>query len=97
MMSHREHSCQALVAVRDRYRTPNTSAVGNGSDRMTFICFIESSASRVPHMEALDASTLDEARLQTRRLLSQHSRARLARIFFDAVEVEVLPVKAPPC
>ncbi len=57
---------------------------------MTFFCFLESANSSVPHMEPLDAESLEEARQQAKRLLSRHTQAMSARIYLDAEEVDVL-------
>lgn len=71
--------------------------LGNGSGRVTFICFIKSGSGDVPYVEPLDADTLEGARVQTRRLLRQHSSVRMARIYLDATEVEILPSEDGSC
>ena len=48
------------------------------------------------HMEPLDAETLEEARQQASHLLRQHHSAKAARIFLDAVEVDILEAKGEP-
>lgn len=57
---------------------------------MPYFCFVESTSTAVPHMELLDADCLDQARSETQRLLGQHSSAARARIFLDAVEMDIL-------
>lgn len=49
---------------------------------MTYICFIESSNSRVPHMEPLLVDDRKTALEKARRLLSQHSSAIAAHVFY---------------
>lgn len=48
---------------------------------MTCFCFIESSILSVPHMEALAASDLDQAKLEAGALLDQHASGFAAHVF----------------
>lgn len=48
---------------------------------MTYICFVESDILSVPHMEPLDASTVEEAREEARHLLGQHASGIAAHVF----------------
>ncbi|NBW11677.1 MAG: hypothetical protein EBR82_26960 [Caulobacteraceae bacterium] len=57
---------------------------------MTFFCFLDTDRSDTPHMEPLDAASLDDARIEARRLMAQHASASRARIFLDAAEVDML-------
>ena len=47
---------------------------------MTYICFVESDISSVPHMEPLAADSLGAAMLETEHLLKRHSSAVRAHI-----------------
>jgi len=63
---------------------------------VTFFCFLDSDHVPMAHMEPLDAETLEEARQQASHLLRQHHSAKAARIFLDAVEVDILEAKGEP-
>lgn len=68
----------------------------SGSDlALTYYCFIDSRFSNTPHMEALDADSLEQAKAEARRLMSQHASAVAARIFLDDDEVAVLQRGTP--
>ncbi len=57
---------------------------------MSFICYVETRTSTVPHMEALPVDTLAEARLHARRLLTQHRKPVAAHIFHDDERVDTI-------
>lgn len=59
---------------------------------MTYICFIESDILSVPHMEPLSAQTLDDARIEARRLLATHASGIAAHVF--AGEERVISLSA---
>ncbi len=48
---------------------------------MTFICFVESDNSDVPHMEPLRATTFADARVEARKLLAGHATGIIANVF----------------
>ncbi len=62
---------------------------------MTFFCFLDTDRGETPHMEPLDAAALDDARIEARRLMTQHASACRARIFLDAAEVDMLRREDP--
>lgn len=47
---------------------------------MTYICFVESHLSDVPHMEPLSATDLETAQAEAERLLKSHSSGVAAHI-----------------
>lgn len=47
---------------------------------MTYFCFVESDTSDVPHMEPLDADTLDAALREAEHLLKHHTSGVRAHI-----------------
>ncbi len=49
---------------------------------VTYICFVESETSSVPHMHPLTAEDLETAQAEAQRLLNLHSSAVAAHIFF---------------
>lgn len=57
---------------------------------MTFICFIESEGSSVPHMEPMTADNLATALVEARRMLGTHSRPLAAHVFKDDQRVETI-------
>jgi hypothetical protein len=59
---------------------------------LTFICFVESNVSAVPHMEPLTAMTPEEARNEALRLLRNHSSGVAAHVY--AGDDHVYSVKA---
>lgn len=50
---------------------------------MTYFCFIEIGAGKVPHMEPLDADTLHDAKAQAAAMLLRHSTGTTARVVKD--------------
>lgn len=57
---------------------------------MTFFCFLDTDQGDTPHMEPLDAASLEDARAEARRLMVAHASASRARIFLDAAELDML-------
>lgn len=57
---------------------------------VTYFCFLHSRPERTPHMEPLDADSVEEAKAQARRLLREHTSAHAARVYFGADEVAFL-------
>lgn len=48
---------------------------------MTYLCFIETQTSSVPHMEALDADTLEEAQAAAHRMIGEHRAPVAVHLF----------------
>ena len=48
---------------------------------MTVICYVHTSGTRIPHMEALAAADVDDALRSARRMLGEHEGAYLAEVF----------------
>jgi len=64
---------------------------------MTYICFIESRLSSVPHMEPLLVDDVQSALARTRRLMAEHSSATVAHVFRGDVRIATLtPHQAAP-
>lgn len=59
---------------------------------MTYICFVESDISDVPHMEPLDAQTLGAAMLEAEHLLKRHTSGVRAHVVLG--EERLATVKA---
>ena len=48
---------------------------------MTFFCYIESNILTVPHMEPLEAESVDDAKSEAERLLYAHANGYAAHVF----------------
>ncbi len=59
---------------------------------MTYICFVESGISDVPHMEPLGAHDLEAAQQEAERLLKRHASGVAAHIFYG--EERLATIKA---
>ena len=57
---------------------------------MTFFCYVYSSRSGTPHMEALDSRSLSDAQTRSRRMLDEHSAAIWAELFEGDERVAVI-------
>ena len=57
---------------------------------MTFFCYVYSSRSEVPHMEALDSRSLSDAQTRSRRMLDEHAAAIRAELFHGDQKVAVI-------
>jgi len=57
---------------------------------MTFFCYVYSSRSEVPHMEALDSRSLSDAQTRSRRMLDEHAAAIRAELFHGDQQVAVI-------
>ncbi len=57
---------------------------------MTYFCFLQSESGVLPHMEPLDAESLEEAIREALQLLEDHGSAVAARICLNEVEVAVV-------
>jgi hypothetical protein len=57
---------------------------------MTFFCYVYSSRSEVPHMEALDSGSLSDAQTRSRRMLDEHAAAIRAELFHGDQQVAVI-------
>ena len=47
---------------------------------MSYLCYLQSADGSTPHFEALDAQTLDEARLLAAAILGRHGSAVRAEV-----------------
>ncbi len=59
---------------------------------MTYICYIESRLSSVPHMEPLSVEDAETAVEKTRRLMSEHPNAIAAHVFKGDERIATLTV-----
>ncbi len=57
---------------------------------MTYICFIESTLSSVPHMEPLLVDDAESALARTRRLMAEHASVTVAHVFRGDVRIATL-------
>lgn len=57
---------------------------------MTYLCFIETSTSSVPHMEPLVADDVQTALEQARRLMGEHSAVIAAHLYDDDERIATL-------
>jgi len=57
---------------------------------MTFFCYVYSSRSEVPHMEALDSRSLSDAQTRSRRMLDEHAAAIRAELFQGDQQVAII-------
>jgi len=48
---------------------------------VTYICFIDCTAMTVPHLEVLEAESLDEAKIEAERLLKRHASGIAAHVY----------------
>ncbi|KQS53830.1 hypothetical protein ASG17_12755 [Brevundimonas sp. Leaf363] len=60
---------------------------------MTFFCYIESDILTVPHMEPLEAESVDEAKSEAERLLYAHASGYAAHVFKE--EERLLTIRRP--
>ena len=54
---------------------------------MPFICFVESRNRSVPHMQPLDAETLEAALEEAAAVMASHGDGVVARVFEDSIVV----------
>jgi hypothetical protein len=59
---------------------------------VTYICYIESRLSSVPHMEPLSVEDAETAVEKTRRLMSEHPNAIAAHVFKGDERIATLTV-----
>jgi hypothetical protein len=57
---------------------------------MTFFCYVYSSRSETPHMEALDSRSLSDAQTRSRRMLEEHTAAIRAELFEGDQRVAII-------
>ena len=60
---------------------------------MTFFCYIESNILTVPHMEPLEAESVDDAKIEAERLLYAHSSGFAAHVFRE--DQRLLTIRRP--
>lgn len=60
---------------------------------MTFSCYIESNILTVPHMEPLEAESVDDAKSEAERLLYAHSSGYAAPVFRE--DQRLLTIRHP--
>lgn len=58
---------------------------------MAYFCYIDCEALSIPHMEPLDAATAEDARREALSLLSQHSSAIAAHVYFGDERLCTIP------
>lgn len=61
----------------------------------TYFCFIERDIMGTPHMEALDAESEGEARVQAEALLQNHTSGIAAHILLDDVRIATIRRRTP--
>ena len=60
---------------------------------MTFFCYIESNILTVPHMEPLEAESVDDAKSEAERLLYAHASGYAAHVFRE--DQRLLTIRRP--
>ncbi|NBW12415.1 MAG: hypothetical protein EBR82_30730, partial [Caulobacteraceae bacterium] len=63
--------------------------------RVTYVCFIETRTSAVPHMERMVSLTLSEAVQEARDLMRLHASARAGHIFKGDHRLETVIAEDP--
>lgn len=63
---------------------------------VTYICFVESEISSVPHMHPLTAEDFETAQAEAQRILNLHSSAVAAHIFYGEDRLATIQAEQQP-